>query len=163
MLSVLILHFTDSCAIKLQDLRIRVRKKYRRMRGDNELRLFLHKLVDRGQGGELPIGRERGLRLVEEIEAVAAQLVHKKGHERLAVRLPMKRLVAVGLEVAHLIHVRGDIEETLGSQEVAILGLVRASRRPQERMKLGGRVRRTEPNIFGATFRPKSHGQRNRL
>jgi hypothetical protein len=47
------------------------------MRGDDELRRCLNQLVDGAQCGELAVGRPRCLGFVQQVDAVAAQLVEQ--------------------------------------------------------------------------------------
>ena len=56
----------------MKDLRLRKRQNNGRMGGDDELRIFLHHLLDCGEKGQLPHGRERRFRLVEQIQAAGA-------------------------------------------------------------------------------------------
>ena len=71
--------------------------------------------------------RQRGLGLVEDVEALAGEAVGGEREERLAVRLLVQLRAAVEREVGRELPVavddRGDVEEALGAQEVAVARL----------------------------------------
>ena len=70
------------------------------MRGDDELRILIlpQGVVHEHEKGELTLWRKSGLGLVEQKEAVAAELVFEEGEEGLAVRTGMQASAAIGFE-----------------------------------------------------------------
>ena len=78
---------------------------------------------DRGQQRERARDRQRGLGLVEDVQALTAEAVGGEREERLAVGLLVQRDVAVEREVGRervlAVDERGDVEEALGAQVVA--------------------------------------------
>ena len=54
--------------------------------------------MDDPEKGELPLGRERGFRLIEDVDTLL-ETVHEEGQEGLAVGLLVERLAAVGAEI----------------------------------------------------------------
>lgn len=66
--------------------------------------------------GKLPLGRERRLRFVEDVDALF-EAVDEKRQEGLSVRLLVQRFAAIGAEGRNLVEVGGEIEKAFGSQE----------------------------------------------
>ena len=51
------------------------------MRGDDELAACLDKLIDPNEQRELSLRRQRGLRLVQDVEAIVVELVDRNSEE----------------------------------------------------------------------------------
>ena len=67
MLKLFVLDFLDFAIRKLEDLRVGERQNDRRVRSDDELRIFGHHLFQRGDEGELARWRERGFGFIEQV------------------------------------------------------------------------------------------------
>ncbi len=166
MLGVLEGHFAHARAVEQDDLRVRVRQQDRRVRGDDQLRMVLDQLVDGAQRRQLAIGRQGGLGFVEEVHAVAAQLLRQHAHERFAVRLGVQLPVAVAVAAGHVVHVGRHVEEALGPQEVAVFRDGRDAGQPQvavQRRDGSLLERRLQPHGPGAAFLPESHAEGQRF
>jgi hypothetical protein len=72
MFRVLIGDLGNAAAVERQNLRAKVGKQNRRMRRDDELRLFLRQRVNGPQSGLLAIGLERSFGFVQQVQAVVA-------------------------------------------------------------------------------------------
>src|SRR5437763_13003608 len=68
------------------------------------------------QKRELALGRERGLRFVQEIDPLL-ETMGEEGEEGLPVRLCVERLAAVGEESRDLLDVGREVVEALGAEE----------------------------------------------
>src|SRR2546422_1069801 len=71
---------------------------------------------------ELSLGRERRLRLVEDVDALL-ETVHEQRQEGLTVRLLVERLAAVRAQIRNLLDVGREVIETLSAQEEAFCHL----------------------------------------
>ena len=117
----------EAVLVELVDAGARAGEQDRRVGGDDELGTALRRARDRGQHGERAGHRERGLGLVEDVEALAGEAVGGEREERLAVRLLVQLHAAVERQVrregALAVDVGGHVEEALGAQEVAVARL----------------------------------------
>ena len=82
----------------------------------------LHQLVQLGEERQLALWRQRRLRFVHDVEAIAHQPVLEQREEGLAMRLLVQGPLAGSL-AAGLFEVGGDVEEALGPQEEAVVGV----------------------------------------
>ena len=104
-------------SVKVEEDRAWVAENDGRVGGDKELGVAGPlEIVDDLEKGELPLGRERRLRLVEDVDTLL-ETVHEERQERLAVGLLVERLAAVGAQVRNLLDVSGEVIKTLGAQE----------------------------------------------
>ncbi len=93
----------DGRLVEAVDDRARTGEEDGRVRGDHELGgAALTRLVERVEKVELGFGRKRGLRLVEEVEALDREAGVEVRHERLPVRLGEERFAAVVVEHARI-------------------------------------------------------------
>src|SRR3954452_679984 len=135
------------------------------MRGDQELRSEVNELVDAGEQGELAHRRERGLRLVEDVEAIAEEAIEQQREECFAVRLLVQRDAAVSSGDAEAIDLRRYVEERLGAEEVAIRGIARRSSQMKEQREFGLVLAANgfEAEVLRAAFLIESGGDGQRL
>lgn len=73
-----VFHFGDAGLGELINARVGIRQQYRRMRGDHQLRLMINQPVQQRQNTQLPLRRQRRLRLIKQINAVALEPVQQK-------------------------------------------------------------------------------------
>src|SRR3954454_10012101 len=123
----------DPGRAELVDLGARAGQQDGRVRRDDELRAGARRPGHDREQRERAADRQGGLRLVEDVQPLAAEAVGAEREERLAVRLLVQRDAAVerdvgGEEVSAIDEVR-DVEEALGAQEVAGAGLCRGEDR----------------------------------
>ncbi len=67
----------------------------------------------------------------------------------------MQRAAAVAAQATRLVHVRRDVQEALGTEEVAIMGLWHAARQPQGIIQRRNRINSSELSVLRATLGPK--------
>ena len=155
MLGLLVGDALDAGGRKLIDERVGIGHQDRRMGGDDELRFFQHQVVDAGDDRKLAFGRERGLGLVQQIEAIAAEAVQHQREEGFAVRLLVQRAVTVGWadrrtagSGIELLDFGGDVEETFRAEEKTIARSRMSARNPQEAMKFRVGFAGAEPEVL---------------
>jgi hypothetical protein len=89
----------DTLAVETIDDGAGVAEDDRRMRGDEELRVSgLRQVAQQPEERQLPLGRERRLRFVQQVDALLEPVCEER-HERLAVRLLVQRSAAIGAQV----------------------------------------------------------------
>ena len=88
------------------------------MGGDDELRAVVDEALHEDEHAHLAHRGERGLGLVEDVEAVAVEAVGEQGEEGFAVGLFVEGAVAVPAH-SKFFNFSCDIEEAFGSKEVA--------------------------------------------
>ena len=95
----------------------------------DELRTFVHQVVNAGQHRELALRRQRRFGFVEDVQAVAAKAIGHQGQERLAMRLLVQGAPTIGIDDSTAsgfriepLDLRRHVEEALGAQEEAIFG-----------------------------------------
>src|SRR3954449_13092586 len=135
------------------------------MRGDQELRSEVNELVDAGEQRELAHRRERRLRFVEDVEAIAEKAIEQQREERFAVRLLVQRYAAVSSGDAEAVDLRRHVEERLGAKEVAVRGIARRSSQMKEQREFGFvlAAHGLEAEVLRAAFLIKSGGDGQRL
>src|SRR4051794_34618263 len=135
------------------------------MRGDQELGAEVNELVDAGEQCELAHRRERRLRLVEDVEAIAEEAIEQQREECLAVRLLVQRYAAISSGDAEAVDLRRYVEERLGAQEVAVRGIARRSSQMKEQRLFGFIVTADgfEAEVLRAAFLIESGGDGQRL
>src|SRR5215213_9207047 len=105
------------------------------MRRDDELRALARRPDGDREQRERSTDRKGRLRLVEDVQPVAAEPVGGERQERLTVRLLVQRNVAVEREVRRerraAVDEARDVEEALRAQEVAVARLARRQDRLQ--------------------------------
>ena len=79
--------FADAVGVELVNAGVRVGQDDRRVGGDDELPAAADVAVQQREKLQLPRGRQRGLWLVQEVQAVVPEAVDEEREERLAVRL----------------------------------------------------------------------------
>src|SRR5437867_197853 len=89
--------FADTSWLKEQYCCAGVGHYYRRMRGDNELRVAIYQFVHANKQGHLSSRRQRCLRFIENVETATSKSLSHERHERFAMRLGVKRYPAVGI------------------------------------------------------------------
>src|SRR3954466_11056038 len=98
------------------------------MGGDNELGLFLDKVVQARDDRELPAGGEGGLWFIQQVQPLIAKAVEQQGEEGFSLRLLVQRPLPVGWAdgrsasglCIQLLDLSGHIEEAFGSEEKPI-------------------------------------------
>ena len=97
------------------------------MGGDDELAPRLHQPVHLGEHGELPLRREPGLRLVEEVQPVPAQAVAKQGEKALPVgsfvqgaAVGRAEGAGKGGNLVQLVDVGGDVIKAFRPQKIPV-------------------------------------------
>ncbi len=114
------------------------------MRRDDELRLELDELVHPAHQRKLSVNRERGLRLVEDVEAVRPEALEHEREEGLAVRLLVQRTIVELLDRALLRRGR-EVEEALRAEEERVHRL--ALRALEDERLVEPRVRRARREL----------------
>ncbi len=108
--------------------------------------------------------RERGLRLVEDVEALGTEAVHDERDEGLAVGLLVQRPAAVrGDGIGDLLDVRRDREEALRPQEVAGPGTGRAAYQAEVPVQRGVRGTGRDGHVLTAALSVETGGDSDRL
>lgn len=159
---VFVSDFAHTRTVELNDLGVGVGQQNGRVRGYDELRLVFHQLVYCAEGGHLPAWRERRLGLVEQVDAIPAQLVHQHSHERLSVR-PVVQRATISSDVTCLVRVGRDVEEALGSEEVAVLRLRHPASDTEGFVQRRHGLNRAELDVFRTAFWPETKGNGNGL
>ena len=123
------------------------------MGGDDELRKILHEVMQPHEHGKLPLRRERGLRLVEEIHAMTAHAVRHGRQEGFAVRLLVKAFATVAPGAAFFdIKQRGKIVEALRSQKEAVHRAIDGAADSQTARERRGVLADGHVCVLGAAF-----------
>src|SRR5215510_3860527 len=78
---LIIFYFANPSFTEQEYLCLRKRQNDRRVSRDNELRILLHHLLERGEKAQLPHRRKRGFRLIQEIQAIGYKTRLEKGQE----------------------------------------------------------------------------------
>ncbi len=127
---------------------------------DDELRVLLpDQLVDELEQRELPLRRERGLWLVEDVEPIGPEAILDEVQERLAVRALVERHATVGgHRVGVLLDFTGDVEEALGAEEVTRLGAAHAADEPKVAVEFRLRAARSEVEVAAAALGVEAGG-----
>ncbi len=119
--------------IKGKNLRSWYPKQDRRVRRDNKLRALFRHLRDLQKQSQLPLRRQRRLRLIHDIEPATGKRL-KKSKETLAVRLPVQALPSIQhappRKVCILFRLGCHIEKTLRPEEITSLRTKKSFRYP---------------------------------
>src|SRR3954468_5536017 len=146
----------EAVVVELVDAGLRAGQQDRRVGGDDELRAGARGAGDRGQRGQAARDRQRGLGLVEDVEALTGEAVRGERQERLAVRLLVELEAAVerqvGRELALFVHIGGDVEEALGAQEIAVARLAPAVHARREALDRARDRRQLAPALVLASL-----------
>ena len=136
-LGVFVSHFANAITSEFVDARFGIGHQDGRMRGDNELRAATDELINEGQRAELALWRECGFWLVEDVEAVSTESIREQRDKRLAMRLLVQGLFAVGTADTQPFDLRRHIVEAFCAQEVAVLRAVCRAFQDEVAMKFG--------------------------
>ena len=92
----------------------------------------MNQSMDMREQSHQSAGGQRGLRLVQQIESIAAEAVFHQRKEAFPVRLLMQGSAAVIVRGANLVDIAGRIVEALGSQKESVfrVGAPRKSQMP---------------------------------
>ena len=103
---LLIFRFVDRAVGKLKYLRSGEREQDRRVCGDDELRIFLYHLFERGDKCQLAHGRERGFGFVEQIQAAGDEAGLEESQKRFAMRARVETIAVSALHLRQLTLIR---------------------------------------------------------
>lgn len=171
MLRVLVCDLLDAVCGELEDARIGVGHKDRRMRGHDELRAFGYQVMNPGEHRQLALGRERRLGFVEDVQTLSAEALSHQGEKGFAMRLFVQRAPAESIDDARASHwlgveildLRRHIEEALRTKEETVLRAPDASGDTQEGVKFRVRRARAEVEVAAAALGIEPERDRDRL
>jgi hypothetical protein len=129
---LVVVDVADPVVVEQLDARVGEAEQDRGVCRDHELALLPEQLVHPLHEGQLAAQRQGGLGLVQEVEPVRGETVHRDVDERLAVRLLVQRPVVDLLHLADrpgLLQRGPEVEDALGAEEE---GVPRRQSRPVE-------------------------------
>src|SRR6266446_3314081 len=138
-LGFLIGDLADAALAEFVNPGLRIREEDGRMRRDNKLAVMIDQSMQKREDGQLALWRERRLRLVEQVDAVALQPICEQREEGFAMRLRVERYSAVAVLNAAFVNFGCDIVKTFRAQEPAV-ARVRAAGEREMPVQFRGRL-----------------------